>query len=71
MKPHANRPCDELDAYLASDIEDISDALKWWHEHRATYLRLSHMALDYLTIPGTSSYFLIYSSSNLLYSYKY
>jgi len=46
---------DELDAYLASGVEDISNALKWWHENRATYPHLSHMTLDYLAIPGMSS----------------
>ncbi|KIM57251.1 hypothetical protein SCLCIDRAFT_42536, partial [Scleroderma citrinum Foug A] len=28
--------------------------LKWWHKQRGSYLRLSRMALDYLTIPTTS-----------------
>ncbi|KIM63540.1 hypothetical protein SCLCIDRAFT_117150, partial [Scleroderma citrinum Foug A] len=44
---------DELDTYLATGMEDVTpgDGLKWWHERRATYPRLSHMALDYLTIP--------------------
>ncbi|KIM65712.1 hypothetical protein SCLCIDRAFT_22590 [Scleroderma citrinum Foug A] len=44
----------ELDTYLTSNVEDISDALKWWHEHRSTYLCLLWMALNYLTIPATS-----------------
>jgi len=42
----------ELDCYLAADVEHVTDALVWWHEHRVTYPRLSRMALDYLTIPG-------------------
>ena len=42
----------ELDRYLKADVEDVTDAIAWWHTHRSTYPRLSHMALDYLTIPG-------------------
>ena len=53
VKPKVNHACDELDTYLASDVEDVEDAIKWWHEHRSTYPRLSCMALNYLTIPGT------------------
>ncbi|KAF8657111.1 hypothetical protein AX14_007931, partial [Amanita brunnescens Koide BX004] len=41
----------EIDRYLSSDIEDVDDALSWWHEKRATFPRLSRMALDYLSIP--------------------
>lgn len=43
---------DELERYLTSDIENVRDALSWWHERRTTYPHLSRMALDYLTIPG-------------------
>ena len=46
---------DELDAYLAGDIEDVTDALEWWIENRARLPRLSRMAIDYLSIPGKSS----------------
>jgi hypothetical protein len=31
--------------------ENVKDPLKWWWEHRRTYPTLSHMALDYLSIP--------------------
>lgn len=44
----------ELDHYLSSEIEHISDPLAWWHEHWNAYPRLSRMALDYLTIPAMS-----------------
>jgi hypothetical protein len=37
----------EVDRYLAMDVEYVNDSLTWWHEHRATYPRLFHMALDY------------------------
>ena len=45
---------DELDTYLAIEIEDVGNALKWWYDNRLTYPCLSRMALDYLTIPGMS-----------------
>ncbi|KIK37442.1 hypothetical protein CY34DRAFT_92718, partial [Suillus luteus UH-Slu-Lm8-n1] len=44
----------EVNAYLTADLEHVPDVLAWWHEHRNTYLRLSRMALDYLTIPTIS-----------------
>jgi len=43
---------DELDCYLATDMENVKDALMWWHERRATFPRLSHIAQDYLSILG-------------------
>jgi len=43
---------DELDHYLATDVEDVRDGLMWWYERRATFPRLSRMAHDYLSIPG-------------------
>jgi hypothetical protein len=36
------------------DIEQTDDAVRWWHERRAIYPKLSCMAIDYLTIPATS-----------------
>lgn len=45
----------ELDAYLAADVVNITDALTWWTEHREIYPQLSRMATDYLSIPGTLS----------------
>ena len=43
---------DELDRYLSTDPEHVTDAFSWWFERRSVYLRLHHMALDYMTIPG-------------------
>jgi len=43
---------DELDHYLAMDVEDVKDGVKWWYEKRYTFPHLSHMAWDYLSIPG-------------------
>lgn len=42
----------ELDRYLSTDVEYVTDALKWWYERHASYPALHRMALDYLTIPG-------------------
>ena len=43
---------DELQRYLAADIEDVKDGLMWWHERRAMFPQLSCMACNYLSIPG-------------------
>jgi hypothetical protein len=43
---------DELDHYLSTDPEHVTNALAWWHKKRFVYPRLHRMALDYLTIPG-------------------
>ena len=50
--PKASDLRDELDRYLSTDPEDIENVLAWWHERCGAYPQLSHMALDYLTIPG-------------------
>ena len=42
---------DELDRYLNTDPEQVSDVIRWWYEHRGAYPRLHCMVLDYLTIP--------------------
>ena len=46
---------DEVERYLAAPLETPADPLVWWHERRTLYPNLSRMALDYLTIPGTST----------------
>jgi hypothetical protein len=54
----APRPAElrsELDRYLGTDPEHVTDALAWWYEHKHVYPRLHRMALDYLSIPGTFS----------------
>ena len=44
---------EELDRYLSSGrIKGVKDPLKWWHDNQGSYLRLSRMAKDYLSIPG-------------------
>jgi hypothetical protein len=53
--PKAAKLCDELACYLITDPEQVVDVLMWWWtEHKATYPCLAHMALNYLSIPGTS-----------------
>ena len=43
---------DELTRYFATAPEPVHDPIQWWRDHRATYPRLSRMAIDYLMIPG-------------------
>jgi hypothetical protein len=52
--------CDELDRYLSTDPEHVTNALAWWHEKRFVYPHLHCMALDYLTIPG--EFYLLFDS---------
>jgi hAT family C-terminal dimerisation region len=42
---------DELQHYLATDVEDVKDGLMWWYERCTMYPHLSHMAHNYLAIP--------------------
>ncbi|TFK82096.1 hypothetical protein K466DRAFT_454575, partial [Polyporus arcularius HHB13444] len=44
----------KVNRYLAAPTIHTQDPLGWWWEHRPEYPHLSHMALSYLTIPGTS-----------------
>ncbi len=47
---------DELEDFLSQPPEtkkSCPDAMLWWYERREKYPRLSRMALDYLSIPGT------------------
>jgi hypothetical protein len=46
----------ELDTYLGTDPEHVTDALAWWYEHKHVYPCLHRMALDYLSIPGKFKY---------------
>jgi hAT family C-terminal dimerisation region len=57
---------EELESYLNTDIEDIADPITWWYRHRKTYLHLSRMTLDYLTIPG--AFFFIVGKFTLIVS---
>ena len=44
----------ELQQYLAADINIVKDRLKWWHKKYVVFLWLSCMAQDYLSIPSES-----------------
>jgi hypothetical protein len=46
---------DELDRYLNTETEMVTDALKWWLEKSTVFPHLSRMALDFLSIPGKSA----------------
>jgi len=35
---------DELQCYLAVDVEDVTDGLIWWYKRHAMFPQLSHMA---------------------------
>ncbi len=50
--PLSSELCDELEWYLSTDPEQVTDVCGWWYEWRVVYPRLHRMALDYLTIPG-------------------
>jgi len=52
IAPTSLHTLDKLQHYLASDIEDMMDALKWWYEGRGLFPYLSRMAHDYLSIPS-------------------
>ena len=56
LKPSASSKGvrDEVDRYLATDKEEVANPLLWWWERRSMYPCLSQMALDYLSIPGSS-----------------
>lgn len=51
--PMARAEKDELTHFLAVGIEQVDDPIVWWQRRTREYPRLSRMALDYLTIPGT------------------
>ena len=46
---------DELNRYLKSDPEQTNNCIQWWIDKRSSFPYLSRMALDYLTIPATST----------------
>ena len=49
---------DELQCYLAADVEDVMDGLIWWYKRCAMFPWLSCMAQNYLSIPGEFFFFL-------------
>ena len=55
--PVTSRLKDELELYLECPVENVKNTFEWWVKNCTVYLRLSRMALDYLSIPGTSSDF--------------
>jgi hypothetical protein len=55
--------CNELERYLNTDIEDVTDPIHWWCGKKTTYPQLHYMGLDYLMIPGLS-----YNLQSMMYS---
>jgi len=52
IAPTSLHMLDKLQHYLALDIEDMMDALKWWYERHGLFPCLSYMACNYLSIPS-------------------
>jgi hypothetical protein len=52
IAPASTELRDELECYLSTDPEHVTDVIAWWYERRSVYPRLHRMALNYLTIPG-------------------
>jgi hypothetical protein len=49
-------PCaSKIQEYLSHVVENIKDPLKWWVNNKYVYLNLHCMALNYLSIPATST----------------
>ncbi|KAF5365335.1 hypothetical protein D9758_005494 [Tetrapyrgos nigripes] len=46
---------DELDRYLDGDPKATEDVIAWWYDKIKSFPCLYRMALDYLTIPATST----------------
>ena len=44
---------DELNDYLKEPHKYVVDVIQWWYNQCKTWLCLSQMALDHLSIPGT------------------
>ena len=58
--PEAAKHRDELEMYLSTERElSVKDGLLWWYERKHIYPRLSRMAMDYLSIPGNLSFFIL------------
>ena len=62
IAPASTELRDELECYLSTDPEHVTDVIAWWYERRAVYPRLYCMALNYLTIPGRPLYYSIITS---------
>lgn len=45
----------EIQEYLKSAVENVKDPLGWWVDNKHVYPKLHRMALDYLSIPATST----------------
>lgn len=57
---HISSWASELDDYLQKPVENVKEPLKWWITNHHIYPNLHCMALDYLSIPGTSSVLFIH-----------
>jgi hypothetical protein len=69
IAPASTELRDELECYLSTDPEHITDVIEWWYERRFVYPRLSRMALNYLMIPSKYSIILSHQSSRQLLTF--
>ncbi|KIL55699.1 hypothetical protein M378DRAFT_90491, partial [Amanita muscaria Koide BX008] len=68
--PSVDLAVDEVTRYLRTPVDNTTDPLLWWYEHRHVFPGLSRMARDYLTIPATSvDVERIFSGGRMLLSY--
>ena len=46
----------ELNAYMrVQQVANDTDPLMWWKQHQEEFPRLTHMARQYLSVPGSSA----------------
>ena len=58
--PEAAKHRDELEMYLSTERKlSVKDGLLWWYKQKHIYPHLSQMAMDYLSIPGNLSFFIL------------
>ena len=57
----------ELDDYLSQPIEKVTDPIKWWWDHRKVFPKLSGMAFDFLSVPGTFYLMFLFKFSLIMF----
>ena len=45
----------KLASFVSLPVKNVKDPLKWWYDNHFVYPSLHRMALDYLSIPATST----------------
>ena len=57
----------ELNNYLSQPIEKVTDPIKWWWDHRKVFPKLSGMAFDFLSVPGTFYLMFLFKFSLIMF----